>query len=758
MKALRLTILLLLTLHGAGAQSVSWAPAAGFVYPGGAQRGTTTQVMVGGRALASVKEVRVSGVGVQARVVGNYRSLRNMGGDQRAVLRYLTAARKAELTGDKPPPKPDQLMPGEDGKPKPESKPPKHPLVEMLPEMSLPELLHWQAFLKRGDRLQPARHLEETVQIEIVVAANAPAATRELRLIGNNGLSNPLRFQIGTLPEHRELEPNETPQGEALKLPCLVNGQVQPGDIDRIRFRATGGQKLVVHGSARTLIPYLADAVPGWFQMAMRITDEEGREVAYADHFRHHPDPVLAFEVPAPGIYTLEIRDSIYRGRDDFVYRVAIGELPLIASRFPLGGRAGEPLRVALQGWNLKRPSLRLDTSPQGPSRRHLTVPDTHGFDYEIGQFPECFEREPNESPELALKLELPSVANGRIGRSGDSDIYRIDARAGQALAVEVSARRLGSPLDAVVHVATPEGRVIAWQDDHMTKEGHLHLGDGLLTHHADPQLTVEPQHDGPLLIRVADTRRAGGPAHGYRLTVTPLQPDFELRVSPSGVSTAAGRHTPISVHVLRRHGFEGEIRLELADAPAGMGLSGAVIPAGADSCRMTLDLPPKLKAGCYTPKLMGRAVLGSETVVREALPTDDRMQAFLWRHLVGAEEWLVRVRGKTGPITRIGEGPIQLAPGGLTVVHFKAWKDLAARISTEASAAPPGVRVSAPKRTKNGFSIELHAAEEMEPGQRFPLIVDLYPAVDGKRNAKVKFPTNSLPALPIQITPARTP
>lgn len=748
----------LLAVAAVQAQSVSWSPAAGFVYPAGAERGTTTRVMVGGRALSSVKEVRVSGRGVDARVVGNYRSLRNMSGDQRAVLRYLTAVRKAELTGGKAPPKPDQLMPGEEGKPKPESKPPKHPLVEMLPDLSLLELRHWEAFLKRGDRLQPARHLEETVQLEVVVSPDAVAGVRELRLMGNNGISNPLRFQIGTLPEHREWEPNEEPEGEALDLPCLVNGQIQPGDIDRIRFRAAAGRKLVVHGSARALIPYLADAVPGWFQMAMRITDEEGREVAYADHFRHHPDPVLAFEVPAAGIYTLEIHDSIYRGRDDFVYRVAIGELPLVGSRFPLGGRAGEPLSVALRGWNLKRPRLTLDSSAEGPARRHLSIPNTHGFDYEIGQLPEVLEVESGSDGSQPLAIELPSVVNGRIDHPGDSDIYRIDARKGQAIAVEISARRLGSPLDAVVHVATADGQVIAWQDDHMSKDGHLHLGDGLLTHHADPQLLVEPTADGPLQIRVADTRRAGGPAYGYRLKVSPRQPDFELRVSPSGISTAAGRHTPISVHVLRRHGFAGEVRLQLADAPAGMGLSGGVIPAGSDSHRMTLDLPPKLKGGCYPLKLTGSALIDGEAVVREALPTDDRMQAFLWRHLVEAEEWLVRVRGKTGPITRVGEGPIRVAAGSSAEVHFRAWKDLASHISTEPSAAPPGISVSAAQRTPNGFSIRVHAAEEMEPGQRFPLIVDLYPAKDGVRNPKVKFPNNSLPALPIQIIPARTP
>lgn len=755
---LRPLLPVLLGLCSLDAQSVSWSPAAGFVYPGGVQRGTTTRVMVGGRALGGVKEVRVSGEGVQARVIGTYRSLRNMNNDQRAVLQYMTARRMAELTGKEAPPLPDQMIPGKDGKPKPESEPPLHPLVGMLPTMTLPELLHWETFMKRGDRLQPARHLEETVQVEITVEPKARPGIRELRLMGNNGLSNPLRFQVGTLPEHRELEPNESPSAEPLRLPCLVNGQIQPGDMDRIRFHARGGQTLVIHASARSLIPYLADAVPGWFQMAMRVLDEDGREVAYADHFQHHPDPVLAFEVPAAGIYTLEIHDSIYRGRDDFVYRVAIGELPLVGSRYPLGGQAGQPLEVELRGWNLRNTTLQLDSAPDGPLRRRVEVPDTHGFEYEIDSLPEVMEREPNEDSAMGLKLQLPCVANGRIDQPGDADIYLVDGRAGQPFAIEVAARRLGSPLDAVVHVATSDGQVLTWQDDFMSKDGHLHLGDGLLTHHADPQLLVDPPADGPLWIRIADTRRYGGPSYGYRLKVMPLQPDFELRVSPSGLTTAAGRHTPFSVHVLRRHGFDGEIRLNLENAPGGFGLSGAVIPAGSDSCQLTLDAPVSIKAGAYTPRLTGTAVIAGERVTRDARPADDRMQAFLWRHLVEAEEWLVLVQGKSGPIKRIGEGWIELPAGGSTTVDFEAWKDLAPRISSETSSAPEGLSITQPRGSRNGFSIELRATEEMEVGQRFNLIVDLYSAVEGKRSAKVRFPNNSLPALPIVITPASTP
>ena len=70
----------------------------------------------------------------------------------------------------------------------------------------------------------------------------------------------------------------------------------------------------------------------------MTLYDAKGAELAYADHYRFQPDPVIYCELPRDGEYVAEIRDSIYRGREDFVYRITVGEVPYITSIFPLGG------------------------------------------------------------------------------------------------------------------------------------------------------------------------------------------------------------------------------------------------------------------------------------------------------------------------------------------------------------------------------------------------------------------------------------
>jgi hypothetical protein len=114
-------------------------------------------------------------------------------------------------------------------------------------------------------------------------------------------------------------------------------------------------------------MPYISDAVPGWFQATLTLSDAKGTEAAYAGSYRFHPDPVLFYEVPEDGEYVLAVRDSIYRGREDFVYRIAIGELPFVTSIFPLGGKTGARTAVEVKGWNLPAAKVTEDSKRNPP-------------------------------------------------------------------------------------------------------------------------------------------------------------------------------------------------------------------------------------------------------------------------------------------------------------------------------------------------------------------------------------------------------
>ncbi len=762
-------ILCLITASTAAGQGVRPEPRVGYLHPAGASRGATIEILAGGQTLQGIDKVRVSGKGVEARVIKAYRPARNLDGDQRALLNWHIACRRAAIGGKAKPeaPKPPA---NPDGTPAPEVKLPEMPLLDLLGGLDETGIRHWTTVMGRGDRAQQNNQLGETLRIAIRVAADAPPGMREIRLGGPQGYTNPMRFEISTLPEIREVEPNELQARDAATtppaaVPCVFNGQIQAGDVDFFRFRARRGANLAVHGKARALIPYLADAVPGWFQMVVTVRDAKGREIAYGDDFRFDPDPAFRFRVPEDGEYTLEIRDSIHRGREDFVYRVHLGELPFITSIFPLGGRAGTPVTAEIRGWNLTTSHMTLDTSggaPSGSTRVHGKHGPSNIVPHAIDDLPETAAREPDNSPETALPVSVPHVVNGRIDKPGDVDIFRIEGRKGAELVIEVLARRLRSPLDAVIHVADETGRILAWNDDLMEKDGHLHLGDGLLTHHADPRVRLAIPADGPVFIRIADTQNQGGPEHAYRLRVTNPHPDFELRVTPSTINAPAGAHVPVRVHALRAGGFSDEIRLSLKDAPPGFHLTGGRIPAGANQARMTLLVPSDGGKPANPIRLSGTATGSSGPVTREAIPADDTMQAFLWRHLLPASEWLVCTapgRGRRPPLTLETETPVRLIAGGGAEVRVKAPKWILDRDpQPEPSDPPHGLTVSK-SRSADGFIVfELHADPALEPGFETNLIIDL----SARRQSGAK-PQNrqilaGLPAVPIIITQPVTP
>ena len=737
-------VLALAAAAAAGAQTLN-APRIGYVYPAGGQRGTTVQVRVGGRFLDTVTAATISGPGVHAQVIG--------------IDKPLTPKELTELR-DK--------------------------AAELAKTARTPAQRQELAALRMriGDsvRRNQAPVLSEIVTLSIAIEGGADPGPRQVRLETALGLSNALTFAVGTVPEFMEKE-EKTGKADtelAVTLPAIVNGRIipgdvdraqfplrqpgqyAPGDVDRYRFAARKGQDLVCVVGARELMPYLADAVPGWFQATLTLSDAAGRQVAYGDDYRFQPDPVLHVTIPADGEYVLEIKDALYRGREDFVYRIAIGEFPFITSIFPLGAPAGSKATVQLTGWNLPGNRVTVGAPAGEPGVMSVTAArgelPANSVPFAIDSLPETLEREPNSTSKDAQRLALPIVVNGRIQDPGDADIFSFQGKAGQQVVAEVRARRLGSPLDASLELTDISGRRIAFNDDAEDR------ATGLLTHHADPMLAATLPADGTYQLRIADVQRQGGAESGYRLRLSPPRPDFELRVTPPEINAGAGTTVPITVHAIRRDGFAGEIAIALKDAPGGFVLSGALVPAGANQVRMTLTVAPNAAKGTSAIVVEGRATIAGRAVTRRAVPADEMMQAFAYRHLVPTDGLSVSVlqRGSVRLVPRVlTPGPVSIAPGGAARVRIafplpRAFE----KYEFELSEPPDGVSVGDLLVGPNGAEFAVRAdAAKAKPGTRGNLIV----VVSGERvaqpnqpnqpaAARRRIPVLTLPAIPFEI------
>jgi len=605
-------------------------PYIGYVYPAGGQQGTTFQVKLGGQRIDGTSGAVVSGEGVSAKLTKYYRRLSNQEMSLiREQLRELQRAQKQRKNG-KPNREADAMI------------------------------ARIQKRIREWVNRPACPALSSIAEIEVTIAPDAKPGRREIRLISARGTTNPMTFYVGQVPEvtrkpmitatfqvlgkeafaQRKRPPEE--EEETVTVPCTMNGQIASGEINRYRFTGTKGQRLVVSVHARELVPYIADAVPGWFQPVVTLHDAEGTEVAFSDDFRFKPDPTLYFEVPRDGEYVLSITDAIYRGREDFVYRVTVGEVPFVTSIFPLGGRVGEAVNIEFDGWNLNRAKLPAPGPDSAPGIYHImarTGPKvSNAMPFALDTLPEGFDKESNDDPAHAQQVELPIILNGRADEPGDWDVYQIEGQAGQRIVAEVLARRLDSPMDSMLKVTDSEGKVLAVNDDHRD------AGIGVNTNHADSYLMLELPSDGVYYIHLGETTRSGGQEYAYRLRLSEPRPDFELRVVPSNVAFRSKSGTMVNIFAIRKDGFDGDIRLSLADDSKGFQFSTMTMPASKDMVKIGMRTHLRGTAKPVPLTIVGRAAVGDETIVRAAVPSEDRMQAFLWRHLVPAEELLATV------------------------------------------------------------------------------------------------------------------
>ncbi len=85
-----------------------------------------------------------------------------------------------------------------------------------------------------------------------------------------------------------------------------------------------------------------------------------------------------------------------------------------------------------------------------------------------VGEIPEVNEAEPNNRANEATAADsLPMTANGVLEKSADVDCFRFDAVAGQTVVASITAQqRLGSPVDCVLQLVSPDGFVLSQNDD----------------------------------------------------------------------------------------------------------------------------------------------------------------------------------------------------------------------------------------------------------------------------------------------------
>lgn len=580
--------------------SASADPYIAYVYPAGGQCGTTIRIDAGGQNLRNAGAVIVSGEGVRGRVAGYVGASGPLDKLQQEELARRLQEIAKSLKAGKQPSAPTAAPANASARPLPD-----------LPELRDLERKTPQELAAIRDRfLNPAKRpkppMAETASLEIEIERNAAPGNRELRLVTPFGITAPIMFQVGEAIELRERGPLDPANTDAStgptnpRPPLVFNGRIMSGEEDAFEIALTANREIVFAVQARNLIPYIADAVPGWFQPTITLVDPAGRECAYEDDNGADPDPVLRFTPRSTGTYRLIVRDAIFRGREDFVYRLyAFGE-PEAARQFPSGSRIGAPIAKG----------TRLEVDRGGPI-----------------------------------------LIDGCIDAHGEKERHRVEYAKGERVHAEVIARRTGSPLDARLTLRDGTGKAIAENDDFSDP------ALGLWAHHADSRIVTAIPSDGAYFWEITDASGRGGTDFYYTLSAGPAKPDFELLTVHSAVNLAPGATAELEVRAIRRDGWNGEIRIGAAAvaAPSARGgaadfvVSEATIPAGADKALISVTAPAQ---GFTQPRILelnGTALIEGKEITRRVQAADLRMQAFGNTHLVPAGALYVAPRRKGG-------------------------------------------------------------------------------------------------------------
>jgi len=319
--------------------------------------------------------------------------------------------------------------------------------------------------------------VKSEAQVEVTVSRDVEPGVHWLRVQTPNGTSNMLPLAVGSLPEVRQQrDPSEgalAPVSEGrgseqhVELPATIVGAVSAvGEVDSYSFEGKAGQEMVFQ--------VVASRLDSKLESLLVLRDPTGQEIARAGEYSRQPDAVLAAQLPKEGEYTISISDRDERGGWEYFYRLNAGPLPYVTGLFPLGLRAGKPATISIQGVNLGglkqieiRPPAHVDGWTTIPVRVDTPFgPLLNKPEVAVGEEPEVFEKEPNNSPAEAQAVSIPVTINGRIFspsaiNHAEDDFFRFHATKSQHLRVEVAAARLASPLDSVVEVLDSQGNPV---------------------------------------------------------------------------------------------------------------------------------------------------------------------------------------------------------------------------------------------------------------------------------------------------------
>ena len=409
------------------------------------------------------------------------------------------------------------------------------------------------------------------MRIEVTLAADVTPGMYNLRLANKEGISNSVIIAVDKLSQVAMTEKIES-------TPIALHGQVTGSRIIRTSVKGKAGEQFLAEVESQRL--------GGKLRPVLRLYDSRRRQVAFAMPAPWLAgDTRLAVELPTDDMFTLELNDLQYAGPGPGHFRLRVGAFQYADMVFPPAVERGKKASLVMVGNLPVGKSVEITpTALQTLAAPWPALPAASGCRPRIfvSDVTELVETRRDKSDDPQTLPGVPVGVSGRLDQPGQEDVYRVNVQAGSKLRFEVFADRLGAPIDALLEIRNEKGGSLAKNDD--------------IAGTTDAQVDYTVAKGVKSIdVAIKDQVLRGDQRSIYRLLISRLdgeqtqKPSFELSVTDDTHNVRQHASKVFQV-VAKRQGYEGPIRLEFPDLPAGLKASTTEIAAGSNGALIALS------------------------------------------------------------------------------------------------------------------------------------------------------------------------
>jgi hypothetical protein len=395
-----------------------------------------------------------------------------------------------------------------------------------------------------------------------------------VRFYNAEGASSLRPLFLDQLPEVEEQEPNDAPEKpQAVASQTIVTGKLaKNGDVDAFLVELKQGETLVASLRAHSILASPMDAVLQICELRERKISSAAGIAPQVEAFVLEQnndavglDPQLSAVAPRAGKYLVRVfafpsePDSgiNFHGGDNYVYRLTITTGGLVEAALPIAGQANAA--------QLFGPGLPVEGIAGKLAPGVGFAPGIAG----TAVWP--------EGASAAAQDKLPdgnATLIGRLPNAGAVQSWKFAAQKGDKRSFRIRSRSLGFPLDGVLTLTDPAGKVLQQVDD--------------LNKDPDPTLAFNAATEGEHSLSLRDLHRRGGPRFVYWLESL-TQPRFELALAADAFTVGQGKTVEVTVNIDRQANHARPIKLKA------VALGGGDLPAGITYAEVAADGSAKM-------------------------------------------------------------------------------------------------------------------------------------------------------------------